>query len=216
MEPKNAVDHIGRASRRSAVLTAVAATAVISGLVISFVGTRRSAETALELAGDVAEVEERAQQLEKEQVRRTVAERRLSDGVELASRGRLTEAIALYDQAIDLNPESANAFQFRGYALLRRAQIRPELKDVDLPAAVASLERAVELDPNHIWGRYNLALAYWESGDTDRAVQEVRRVISIDPSFRGVISNDVQFRRFRASTEFRDLLARTSSESRSR
>jgi tetratricopeptide (TPR) repeat protein len=141
-----------------------------------------------------------------EQERKAKAERLLSNGVELAGRGRLTDAIALYDEAIKLSPQSANLFQFRGYALLRRSQMKPGTRPNDLRDAVVSLEQAVRLDPSNAWSHYNLSLAYWEEGDKERAVDEVRRVLQIDATFRDIIDKDVQFTPFRELSTFRSLM----------
>jgi len=134
------------------------------------------------------------------------ADRYLSDGIEYASRGRLSDAITAYKKAIEINPSSANAYQYLGYALLRRSQIMPGLYPSDLKDSVSALEKAVLLDPNHIWAHYNLSLAYLTAGKKEMAMDNIRRVIQLDPSFRGVISNDTQFNAFKDLSEFRNLI----------
>jgi tetratricopeptide (TPR) repeat protein len=72
--------------------------------------------------------------------------------------------------------------------------------------AIAALQRSVELDPEFVWGHYNLALAYGAVGDVASAAASVRTLLEIDPSFEETIREDVQFRRLRQSTEFENLL----------
>jgi tetratricopeptide (TPR) repeat protein len=85
----------------------------------------------------------------------------------------------------------------KGYSLLREGKVQE---------AVAALGRSVEIDPDYIWGHYNLALAYWAAGDRPKAIAEVKEVLRIDPSFKDVIRNDGQFNRFNASPAYRELI----------
>lgn len=203
-------------SRRSAILSLIGAGVVIVGLLFATYGaiveSRKAEDKALlamkraELVAEqtrLAEEERREAERLREQLRlQAEVERLVWDGAELAGRGRITDAIRSYDLAIELNPNSAKAHQLRGYAHLRRAQIKPGAHPTDVADAVASLGKGVSLDPEHVWGHYNLALAYWEAGRKKDAVASVRRVLEIDPSFRSVISQDQQFVPFRESKEF--------------
>jgi len=130
----------------------------------------------------------------------------IADGQELAGRGRLTDAIAKYDAAIQLNPDSEIAYSLRGYALYRRSMIPTARKPADLQDAIQSLEKAQNLNPNYVWSAYNLALAYWADGKKDLAVDAVARVLATKPDFRGIIAHDVQFKAFRSSSRFQTLM----------
>lgn len=208
----------GSTSRRSAIISLIGAAIVIAGLLFATYGAiiesrkaeaeaRLAVERAL-LAAEQARIAEKerlsAEHLREQLQRQEKAERLVWDGAELAARGLITEAIRLYDSAIELNPKRATALQLRGYALLRRAQITPDAHPTDLADAVASLEKAVSVDPQHTWGYYNLSLAYWEANRREEAVDSLRRLLALDPSFRSVISNDAQFTPFR---EFKDFVA---------
>jgi tetratricopeptide (TPR) repeat protein len=147
-----------------------------------------------------------AQELQDTIRLQTESERALAEGAQLAAKGRISDAIDLYNQAIKLNPASAVAHQLLGYAYLRRAQLKPNSQPSDPGNAVQSLERALDLDPQYIWSAYNLALAYWQIGRQQDAIASVKRVLEIDPEFRSIIAADGQFARFRQSSEFRALL----------
>jgi tetratricopeptide (TPR) repeat protein len=107
-------------------------------------------------------------------------------------------ALPYYDRAIAVDPTNPVWFDLKGYALLRAGRT---------DEAVQALQRAVTLDPQYIWGHYNLALAYWAAGNKPGAIQEVTRVLAIDPTFRTVIKDDGQFLRFRSSPDFLDVMA---------
>jgi tetratricopeptide (TPR) repeat protein len=147
-----------------------------------------------------------ARELQDKIRRQDEAERLVAEGAQLASNGRLSEAIRRYSDAIQLNGDSIVAHQLLGYAYLRRAQLKRNSQPTDLENAVQSLERAVALDPRYVWASYNLALAYWEAGRQHDAITAVRRVLEIDPAFRVIIADDGQFAKFRQSQEFRTLL----------
>ena len=162
-----------------------------------------------------ARVEEAAARRKREQEeaaarirRQTEAERALSEGLRLVGQGKLSDGISFYEQSIQLNPESAVAHEYLGYAKLRRAQINRDAQPDDVQIAIQAFERAASLDPKYVWAPYNLALAYWQAGRKDEAVTQVKRVLELDPSFASVISKDRQFIKFRQSPAFRELLSR--------
>lgn len=101
------------------------------------------------------------------------------------------------NRAIELDPMNPVVFDLKGYSLLRKSRVRE---------AMATLKRSVEIDPNYVWGHYNLALAYWAAGDRPNAVAEVQTVLHLDLTFKGVIRNDTQFNKFNASPAYQDLM----------
>ncbi len=189
--------------RRIAVLGLVFSLLAGLGVSIEYRRTAYLAQLERERAAQQAAI---AEALQQRLARQSEAERFIIEGAQLASTGRISDAIARYTEAIQLNPESPVAHQLLGYAYLRRAQLKRGTEPTDLENAVQSLERAVQQDPEYVWASYNLALAYWEAGRHKDAIAAVRRVLEIDPSFREVIAKDAQFIRFRKSQEFRELL----------
>jgi tetratricopeptide (TPR) repeat protein len=106
-------------------------------------------------------------------------------------------AIRCYSMAIEKNSENWTAFGLRGYSYLRMH---------DEEKAVNSLEQSIHLNPAYIDGHYNLALAYWASGLKEKALDEVKKVIDLDPSFKYKIKEDGQFKAFKDSQEFNELI----------
>jgi tetratricopeptide (TPR) repeat protein len=107
------------------------------------------------------------------------------------------QAIRNYSTAIKTNENNWIAFGLRGYSYLRMGQV---------DKAVDSLEHSVLLDSNYLDGHYNLALAYWASGFQEKALNEVKKVIVLDPSFKNKIKEDGQFNVFKQSEEFNELI----------
>jgi tetratricopeptide (TPR) repeat protein len=49
--------------------------------------------------------------------------------------------------------------------------------------AVASLEKAIEIDPQNVWALHNLAMAHLRMGKKDEALEEFQRVVAAKPRF---------------------------------
>lgn len=106
-------------------------------------------------------------------------------------------AIAAYDKAIELDPMNPVVYDLKGYSQLRNGEVQK---------AVETLQRSIEIDPSYVWSHYDLALAYWATGDTTKAVEEVRTVLDLDSNLRNVIRTDGQFEKFKNSEEYRGLM----------
>ena len=133
------------------------------------------------------------------------AEKYIREGVWYAQSGKLSSAIEAYSKAINIDSSNAEAYGLKGYALLRRGQIKNRPEDVQ--EAVRSLEYSVRIDSTNKWTHYNLALAYREFGEQEKAIQNLKRALELDPNLKEVITTDVQFRKFRKEPEFRKLLS---------
>lgn len=123
------------------------------------------------------------------------AREQIDIGIAYAKRGKFSEAIDAYNTAIMLDPSNPNAYHLLGYVYLRQG-------NNSKTKALENLKFAAELSPNSVWIRYNLALAYWENGDRSSAISEVKKVLELNPQFREIILNDVQFKKFRVSSEY--------------
>lgn len=153
----------------------------------------------------------RAEALEKETTRRNEAQRLTLDGQENAKRGRLTQAIKLYEKSLELDPKNLTTLGFMGYAHLRRSQLKPGEHPEDVAKAISFLEKCIELDPNDTWGYYNLSLAHQEAGNRRKAIENLQSLFDIDPSFKDTVRDDMQFRRFQSYPEFKQLLGASSA-----
>jgi serine/threonine protein kinase/tetratricopeptide (TPR) repeat protein len=75
-------------------------------------------------------------------------------------------------QAIQLNPSSANAYHHYAEYLLYLARF---------DEAIEKIERAQELDPIPLWIRSTKARILDNAGHTDRAIEECRKILEMDP-----------------------------------
>lgn len=96
----------------------------------------------------------------------------LDHGRTYARDGQWQAAIALYKNALDINPGLADAHFLLGVAYHQRNDNRH---------AVSALRRAGELDPRSARTFYNLGVAYAHTGDLDKEVAAYKRAIQIDP-----------------------------------
>jgi len=79
------------------------------------------------------------------------------------------------------------------------------LNQRDLPGAIHEFETAVSLPPFGIEARINLAMAYAQSNRMDEAIEEYRRVLTVDPQ------NAVAQRMLKLAIDYRDHLTRQAA-----
>jgi tetratricopeptide (TPR) repeat protein len=84
------------------------------------------------------------------------------------------DALADYEQAINLRPEDANIYFSRGL-------LHHQRKDFD--AAIADYSRTVELNDQHARAFYNRGLLYRKAGVDFLAVRDFQAATDIEPSF---------------------------------
>ncbi len=85
--------------------------------------------------------------------------------------GRIVEAIAQYDKAIELSPKCAKAYNNRGGAHLRLGEHTRAISDFD---------KALELDPDYTSAYHNRANAYLDSDRYEEAVIDYTHAIDLD------------------------------------
>ena len=97
--------------------------------------------------------------------------------------GRNEEAIRAYKRAIQLRPNSAEAYNKLGDAYFFGGRF---------PDAIAAYQEAARLHPTDGEAYYNLALAYLETGDRDAAFAQSRRLESIDAELHKKLLAEIQ------------------------
>ncbi len=112
-------------------------------------------------------VAQRIQQQYPEEELYLEAERLLRDG-------QLSQAMALFDRVIELNPHIGAAWSNKGMILLQSGRINE---------AVEQLEIAYGLNQNNSQIMHALALGYVQRFELDRAEQMWERAVDADPSF---------------------------------
>ena len=88
--------------------------------------------------------------------------------------GSLDEAIALYHQAIEVNPNYAWTFHYLGNALIEQGK---------LDDAIAYYYKSVKISPNSAWFSYSLGEALAKRGELETAAEYLQKAVDIKPNF---------------------------------
>jgi len=99
-------------------------------------------------------------------------------GLEHLKARRHHEAVEALRQAARLIPNEADFRAALGWALFRQAPADARAGR----ASVAELRRALQLDERHRAAAQHLAEIYAQTGQPDLAVQELERLLAIDPA----------------------------------
>jgi tetratricopeptide (TPR) repeat protein len=101
-------------------------------------------------------------------------------------RGRESEANEDFKIAIELEPESAGAWQGLADQSLGRGEI---------DKAIEQYQVAVKLDPLLKWAWKNLAYAFAKIRQFDNAVNAAKMALKVDPNFPEALSDLERFQR---------------------
>lgn len=96
----------------------------------------------------------------------------MDHGRDYARHGQWQAAIALYKNALDINPALADAHFLLGVAYYQQEKAEE---------AIAALRRAGKLDPRSARNFYNLGVAYAHTGETDKEIAAYKHTIRLDP-----------------------------------
>jgi tetratricopeptide (TPR) repeat protein len=118
-------------------------------------------------------------------------------GVKFARKKEFGKAILEYQKAIDADANNFRACELMGYAYYRIGHINE---------AIQTLSKLTDSKPDYALGHYNLALAYWANGQKKEAIEEVRKVIGLNPKYREEFKRDLQFKDFESSDEYKGLI----------
>lgn len=135
----------------------------------------------------------------------TMSDEHNSRGIELANRGWLDEAVKEFQKAIELDPNSAHAYDNLATVLSEKKEfvkaLEAHLTSIRLEPesatahynlacflsahasdfAVAEYKEAIQLDPSYPDAHLNLGLTYADSGEFEEATRELETAIELDP-----------------------------------
>ena len=95
-------------------------------------------------------------------------------GTAFKAQGKLAEAVASYDQAIELKPDYINAYYNRGITLQELGK---------LAEAVASYDQAIQFKPDYAEAYYNRGITLQEMGQLAEAVSSYDQAIELKPNY---------------------------------
>ena len=99
---------------------------------------------------------------------------------ELTNMQESDKAIEDCSQAIQLNPNGADAFSNRGGAYRAKGQYDRAIED---------LNQAIRLNPNLADAFYNRGIAYRRKGQYDRAIDDYSQAIRLNPNYAAAFYN---------------------------
>lgn len=112
---------------------------------------------------------------------RTTTRNQLDDALGLAAEGRYDDAIAIYNDILDSQPEHVEAMSYKGWV---------QVLSGDIDDGVVALTNASRIDPDYPDAHAFLAVAFWRLGnaDTDQAdyfidlsLRALDRLDALDP-----------------------------------
>lgn len=89
------------------------------------------------------------------------------------------QAIANFEQAIEVNPLARKAYLELGVSHLEFAEREKDLESATRAAQV--FKEATELEPNYSQAHYNLGVSYYYLGELDSAIEEFKKTAKLNP-----------------------------------
>lgn len=118
-------------------------------------------------------------------IRPAYCEARLNLGNELLGMRRIGEAVEHYRLILRIEPDNASAWGNLGFALLSSSP----LDDAAYDESVASLRRAIELNPQSHNACNSLGIALAMKGDLEESLTWFKQALAIKPDFAGAHYN---------------------------
>jgi Flp pilus assembly protein TadD len=98
----------------------------------------------------------------------------------LMGEGRLDEAIALYAEAVRINPNRADSYNNMGLVLIKRGRA---------DEAIPNFLKAIRINPDHAAAHYNLGTVLASQGKLDGAIYHFRECVRIKPDYEQAYNN---------------------------
>jgi tetratricopeptide (TPR) repeat protein len=101
-------------------------------------------------------------------------------GVVLFQTGRVDQAIAHYQKALEINPNYAEAHYNLGDAFVQKGQF---------DEAIIHYQKSLEIDPYHADTHLNMGNAFFRKGQFDEAMAQYREALRLEPNNGNVQNN---------------------------
>ena len=93
-------------------------------------------------------------------------------GIALRQKGRVDEAIAEYQEALQINPDYGDAHVNLGSALLQAGR---------LDEAISHLQKALQINPGYAKAHNNLGNAFLQKGNVTEAIAHFQQALQLEP-----------------------------------
>jgi predicted Zn-dependent protease len=117
-------------------------------------------------------------------------------GQTLYAMEKYKEASDAFDRAVTLDPKRQDVWGMKAGALAKISKF---------DEAITSINKGLELAPNNAVNVYNRACIYCLKGDKVNALADLKRAISLNPSFRESARKDDDFRSLYEDEDFKKL-----------
>ena len=117
-----------------------------------------------------------------------LSNQKIEEGTRLAYNQKFDEAIQLYTEAIELNPNNAEAYNWRGNIRNSVASIKIAVdKNVSVGEKIRSqalddLNRAIQLKPDYSEAYGNRGFLYFTAKDYSAAIADFNKAVELDPT----------------------------------
>lgn len=98
----------------------------------------------------------------------------------LLRKGKEDEAMAHFQQALELDPDKFEIHNNLGYTLVKMGRVNESFPH---------LQKALEMEPNRASVQYNLGNALLQSGLVDEAIVHLQKAVELDPTYVPAHSN---------------------------
>ena len=155
------------------------------------------------------------------------------------SAGDYAQAIEEATASIKDNPNNADAYSVRGFAMALNGDTTKGIADTkkaydldpnnvanyynmamvyklqgQLPESKRWFEKVLEKDPSNTWSVYGIATIYADQGDDTKALDWLEKAINIDASVKAVAAEQDHFERFHNNERFKTLVGLQSYKTR--
>jgi tetratricopeptide (TPR) repeat protein len=120
----------------------------------------------------------------------------IGKGQVLFAMNKYEEAIKAFDRATSLDPKRPDVWAMKSGALAKTARFDD---------AIVAANKGLELSPNNPIGIYNRACVYCLKGDTANALADLKKAISMNPSFKESARKDEDFKSLYDNEDFKKL-----------
>ena len=114
-------------------------------------------------------------------------------------RGRLQEAMRLYERTLSLNPEYVDALNNLGVIHIQNRRYS---------AARESFAKAIRLRPDYVDSHYNLACVHALEGAVSQSLIHLKRAVSLDQSVKDWARGDADLRNLHGVQGFEEIIGR--------